>query len=61
LQNYLTNYGYISPGKGAAELMSWREALVDMQSFFGLNETGELDAATLSLMEKPRCGNHDKV
>ena len=56
----------MSPGalhseKDVAEIVSWSEALVDFQRFFGLSETGELDDATMRLMKKPRCGNHDKV
>ncbi|XP_029374448.1 collagenase 3-like [Echeneis naucrates] len=33
--------------------------LIEMQSFFGLNITGTLDADTLAMMKKPRCGVPD--
>lgn len=34
--------------------------LTEMQSFFGLNVTGTLDAETLEMMKKPRCGVPDE-
>ena len=35
------------------------EKLSEMQEFFGLNVTGTLDAETLEVMKKPRCGVPD--
>lgn len=34
--------------------------LSEMQSFFGLQITGMLDADTLEMMKKPRCGVPDE-
>lgn len=35
------------------------EKIREMQSFFGLQETGQLDHQTLEVMRKPRCGVPD--
>ena len=39
--------------------MEMRRHVVLMQRFFNLPETGELDAATIAVMQKPRCGVPD--
>ena len=65
---YLLRYGYVSPGHSTAAMMAQdrltsqvRTAVLDFQAFAGLNQTGELDAETLELMETPRCGVRDMV
>lgn len=35
------------------------EKIREMQSFFGLSETGNLDSPTLNVMREPRCGVSD--
>lgn len=35
------------------------QKLSEMQKFFGLEMTGTLDAATVEVMRKPRCGVPD--
>ena len=66
LQTYLSHYGYAPPsallsGDEVAEQKSMEEAILEMQEFFGLNETGILDENTLKFMRQPRCANPDKV
>lgn len=36
------------------------QSIRSLQRFAGLNETGSLDAATITLMGTPRCGMADK-
>ncbi|XP_005329151.3 macrophage metalloelastase [Ictidomys tridecemlineatus] len=38
---------------------SLKEKIQEMQKFFGLNVTGQLDTSTLEVMHKPRCGVPD--
>nr|XP_054599294.1 stromelysin-2 [Nothobranchius furzeri] len=38
---------------------SFTSKVKDMQTFFGLNSTGELDSGTLEVMRSPRCGVPD--
>lgn len=42
-----------------AETGTFEDKLRTMQRFFGLKETGELNACTLATMRKPRCGLSD--
>ncbi|XP_075404849.1 collagenase 3 [Tenrec ecaudatus] len=42
-----------------ATTMSMADRLREMQSFFGLKVTGQLDDNTLDIMKKPRCGVPD--
>jgi len=65
--NYLTKYKYISQnsntgGSSVTDLKSpeeLSEAIKDLQCTWGLKETGDLDEATIELMNKPRCGVPD--
>ena len=36
-----------------------RKAILNFQQYYGLEQTGELDDATLELMGRPRCGDPD--
>ncbi|XP_002738586.1 matrix metalloproteinase-14-like [Saccoglossus kowalevskii] len=61
--DYLYRYGYLKmPDFKSGELQS-RDELIDaiksMQRFMGLPETGEIDADTMAMMQKPRCGLPD--
>lgn len=39
--------------------MVLKDTLKKMQKFFSLQETGEIDAKTVDIMKKPRCGVPD--
>lgn len=39
--------------------MVLKDTLKKMQKFFALQETGEIDAQTVEIMKKPRCGVPD--
>lgn len=54
---YLNNYGYISYARSGNHDVP--TAIRKFQEFFGLNVTGNLDASTIDLMKKPRCGVSD--
>ena len=65
---YLVKYGYLAKNQSASYCMRdgrpdrhTREALLDFQSFFGINKTGVFDKETLKVMAAPRCGLKDRV
>ncbi|XP_053675334.1 matrix metalloproteinase-14-like [Anopheles nili] len=64
---YLSQFGYLSPryrNPTSGNLLdqdTWEKAIMEFQSFAGLNATGELDSETMQLMSLPRCGVKDKV
>ncbi|MGX8903867.1 matrixin family metalloprotease [Streptomyces netropsis] len=60
VQEYLSRYGYLRDS-GQRGLLddATSDALTTFQRFFGLEETGEVDRATIEAMEKPRCGVPD--
>ncbi|XP_025413981.1 matrix metalloproteinase-16 isoform X2 [Sipha flava] len=64
---YLSQFGYLSPSMknpNSGHIMSeetMARALMEFQSFAGLNLTGHLDDDTLHFMSMPRCGVRDKV
>lgn len=55
---YLEKFGYLDQ-KDEHNEESEHEAIRDFQHFSHLNETGQLDSETISLMETPRCGVKD--
>lgn len=57
LQHYLNKF-YGCP-QDSCNLMVLKDTLKKMQKFFALPETGEIDAQTVAIMKKPRCGVPD--
>lgn len=61
---WLRKYGYLSQASRqmstmqSAQILS--KAISDMQRFYGLPVTGEMDPATLTAMQRPRCGLPDR-
>ncbi|KAJ7423239.1 matrix metalloproteinase-9-like [Pitangus sulphuratus] len=60
-ERYLLQFGYTTEAeaKTGSRQVSLGKALRKMQKQLGLEETGELDAATLEAMRAPRCGVPD--
>ncbi|KAJ8414645.1 hypothetical protein AAFF_G00038470 [Aldrovandia affinis] len=60
-EKYLSSFYGLPVGvQGTGELQNnVRQKLREMQAFFGLNVTGDLDSSTLSLMDMPRCADPD--
>lgn len=62
-QNYLMQFGYLSPSPHSAGALrteeSVRQALRELQQFSGLPVTGKLDDKTIELLKRPRCGRPD--
>ncbi|KAL3992722.1 intraflagellar transport protein [Sarotherodon galilaeus] len=56
-QHYLNKF-YGCP-QDRCNLMVLKDTLKKMQKFFSLQETGEIDAKTVEIMKKPRCGVPD--
>ncbi|CAN9498700.1 unnamed protein product [Ophioblennius macclurei] len=61
---WLRQFGYLSQASRqmstmqSAQILS--KAVGDMQRFYGLEVTGQVDAATLKAMRRPRCGLPDR-
>uniref|UniRef100_A0A3Q2NXE2 Matrix metallopeptidase 1 n=1 Tax=Fundulus heteroclitus TaxID=8078 RepID=A0A3Q2NXE2_FUNHE len=61
-QHYLKNFFNLTEESGPTlrrGFSSVAKKLMEMQKFFGLKITGTLDADTLTMMKKPRCGVPD--
>ncbi|XP_029011578.1 matrix metalloproteinase-9 [Betta splendens] len=60
-ENYLKRFGYLNTEhrSGFQSMVSTDKALKRMQRQLGLEETGQLDRATLEAMKQPRCGVPD--
>uniref|UniRef100_A0A3Q1FZ28 Matrix metallopeptidase 15a n=1 Tax=Acanthochromis polyacanthus TaxID=80966 RepID=A0A3Q1FZ28_9TELE len=64
LTSWLRKFGYLSQVSRqmstmqSAQILS--KAISDMQRFYGLEVTGEMDAATVAAMHRPRCGLPDR-
>ncbi|KAJ1126074.1 hypothetical protein NDU88_004487 [Pleurodeles waltl] len=63
--DWLTRYGYLpAPDPMTAQqqtLEGLTSAIKTMQRFAGLKETGKLDDATISMMQRPRCSLPDII
>ncbi|KAL6107153.1 mmp15 [Pungitius sinensis] len=61
---WLRTFGYLSQASGqmstrqSAQILS--KAISDMQRFYGIDVTGEMDPATVVAMRRPRCGLPDR-
>uniref|UniRef100_A0A8C9Y7U8 Matrix metallopeptidase 15 n=1 Tax=Sander lucioperca TaxID=283035 RepID=A0A8C9Y7U8_SANLU len=64
LNAWLRKFGYLSQASSqmstmqSAQILS--KAISDMQHFYGLEVTGEMDPATVVAMRRPRCGLPDR-
>jgi len=59
---YLETYGYIPDKLASANKENiLAKAIADFQSFSDINMTAALNAETLALMHRPRCGNKDML
>uniref|UniRef100_A0A3B5LQM4 Peptidase metallopeptidase domain-containing protein n=1 Tax=Xiphophorus couchianus TaxID=32473 RepID=A0A3B5LQM4_9TELE len=61
-ENYLKRFFNLTEERGPtfrSGISSVSKKLMEMQKFFGLQITGNLDADTLAMMKKPRCGVPD--
>ena len=65
---YLMRYGYAEPNKWSSSLVTERDyrdyvsqAVIEFQTFAGLEQTGAVDNRTREMMERPRCGVRDLV
>ncbi|XP_023225880.1 matrix metalloproteinase-2-like isoform X1 [Centruroides sculpturatus] len=62
--DFLSRFGYLSSSKDASELRSdseLRKAILRMQMFGNVPQTGVIDDATLSLLNRKRCGVSDGI
>ncbi|KAH7960272.1 hypothetical protein HPB49_018490 [Dermacentor silvarum] len=69
MMGFLERFGYMGDTSRNAVLPSdnlrteqgFRAALRRMQRFAGLRPTGQLDAETMAMMKRPRCGVPDVI
>lgn len=63
-ESWLRKFGYLSQASRQMSTMQSSQilskAISDMQRFYGLEVTGEMDAATVAAMHRPRCGLPDR-
>uniref|UniRef100_A0A671V5N9 Matrix metallopeptidase 15 n=1 Tax=Sparus aurata TaxID=8175 RepID=A0A671V5N9_SPAAU len=63
-QAWLRKFGYLSQASRQMSTMQsahiLSKAISDMQRFYGLEVTGEMDPATVAAMRRPRCGLPDR-
>lgn len=63
-ETWLRQYGYLSQASRQMSTMQSSQilskAISDMQRFYGLEVTGEMNPATVAAMHRPRCGVPDK-
>lgn len=64
VETWLRQYGYLSQASRQMSTMQSSQilskAISDMQRFYGLEETGEMNPATVAAMRRPRCGVPDR-
>lgn len=63
-ETWLRQYGYLSQASRQMSTMQSSQilskAIGDMQAFYGLEVTGEMNPATVEAMRRPRCGVPDR-
>ncbi|XP_070569982.1 matrilysin-like [Ptychodera flava] len=59
-KNYLMSFGYLQPS-GAHGDDEMRDAVMNFQRMANLEMTGDVNNATMQMMEKPRCGVEDMI
>ncbi|XP_053174711.1 matrix metalloproteinase-15 [Scomber japonicus] len=63
-ETWLREFGYLSKASRQMSTMQsariLSKAISDMQRFYGLEVTGEMDPATVAAMRRPRCGLPDR-
>ena len=62
-EKYLLRFGYYSDSSSGktSSLQAISKAVAQFQAFAGLDQTGQIDAATVELMRERRCGVKDSV
>ncbi|XP_069689645.1 interstitial collagenase-like [Periplaneta americana] len=68
-KKFLTRFGYLDPAvmEPGSQLPSdrldtmYKEAITDLQTYYGLPATGIMDEATNEAMQQPRCGEKDTL
>uniref|UniRef100_A0A182FBD5 Peptidoglycan binding-like domain-containing protein n=1 Tax=Anopheles albimanus TaxID=7167 RepID=A0A182FBD5_ANOAL len=62
-QNYLMQFGYLEKSNietgNLRTIDELEQAVRKLQTYGNLKPTGKVDAATLELMRRPRCGSPD--